>query len=142
MAAYKLVKKERQAAPSEIQQVLETNSTVVAKKSKEELPLISGIPVDAAVKRIKTPPVNKLSEVASEASAMISEAYREPVRVGVSIGATFNMGDYESLRVEAWLQDTTRENETAEQAFARLTDLVSNHVESLHERFVPTSKKK
>lgn len=45
-------------------------------------------------------------------------------RIGVSFGVTINMGDYQSLKVEAWAEGTKREGETSAQAYKRLYDLV------------------
>lgn len=50
--------------------------------------------------------------------------------VGVSIGSTINMGDFQSLRVDVWLSDEVRSNETVENAYARVTKTVN---ETLHE---------
>ena len=44
--------------------------------------------------------------------------------VGVSIGSTLNMGDYESLRVDVWLTDVVAENETVQQAYERVVSVV------------------
>jgi hypothetical protein len=43
-------------------------------------------------------------------------------RIGVSFGVTLNMGDYQSLKVEAWAEGTKREGETATAAYKRLYD--------------------
>lgn len=45
-------------------------------------------------------------------------------RIGASFGVTLNMGEYQSLRVEAWVEGTKREGETSVSAFKRLFDLV------------------
>jgi len=45
-------------------------------------------------------------------------------RIGVSFGVTVNMGDYQSLKVEAWAEGTKREGETSASAYKRLYDLV------------------
>jgi hypothetical protein len=44
-------------------------------------------------------------------------------RVGVSYGVTLNMGEFQSLRIDAWAEGVKREGETATQAFKRLFDL-------------------
>lgn len=44
--------------------------------------------------------------------------------VGVSVGITKNMDNYESLRVDCWLTDTVQEGETYEQAYARVVAVV------------------
>jgi len=45
-------------------------------------------------------------------------------RIGVSYGVTLSMGDYQSLRLEAWAESTKREDETSAEAYKRLYDLV------------------
>jgi hypothetical protein len=45
-------------------------------------------------------------------------------RIGVSFGVTLNMGDYQSLRAEAWAETTLREGETSTQAYKRIFELV------------------
>ena len=44
-------------------------------------------------------------------------------RVGVSFGVTLNMGEYQSLRVEAWAESTKRDGETSAETYKRLYDL-------------------
>jgi ribose 5-phosphate isomerase RpiB len=48
--------------------------------------------------------------------------------VGMSFGLTKNMGDFESLRVDAWLTDEVKEGETQEQALQRISDLLQTHL--------------
>lgn len=45
--------------------------------------------------------------------------------VGVSIGTTLNMGDYQSLRVDVWLTDNVNDNETTQQAYDRVVSTVN-----------------
>jgi hypothetical protein len=40
-------------------------------------------------------------------------------KVGASFGVTLNMGDYQSLRIEGWIETTKRPGETSHQAFER-----------------------
>ena len=47
--------------------------------------------------------------------------FSEVPTVGLSVGTTLNMGDYESLRVDTWISDKVSDNETFEQAYKRLT---------------------
>jgi len=54
----------------------------------------------------------------------ISPPLDEGDRVGVSFGVTLNMGEYQSLRVEAWAETTIREGETSTSAYRRIFDLV------------------
>lgn len=57
--------------------------------------------------------------------------------VGMSLGITKNMDNYESLRVDCWLTDTVKADETVEQAYSRvlgvidriLQDTVSSYTE-------------
>lgn len=51
--------------------------------------------------------------------------------VGVSIGTTLNMGDYESLRVDVWLSDKVRDTETVEQAYSRVVQTVDNTLQEI-----------
>lgn len=44
--------------------------------------------------------------------------------VGASLGVTKNMDNYESLRVDVWLTDSVKENETHEQAYERIIDIL------------------
>lgn len=45
--------------------------------------------------------------------------------VGASIGTTLNMDNYESLRVDVWLTDDVKSNETVEQAYGRVVQTIS-----------------
>lgn len=51
--------------------------------------------------------------------------------VGVSIGSTLNMGDYESLRADVWLTDEVREGETVAQAYQRVTSIVDETLQNI-----------
>ena len=51
--------------------------------------------------------------------------------VGVSIGTTLNMGDYESLRVDVWLSDKVSDTETLEQAYARVVQSVDSTLQEI-----------
>lgn len=54
--------------------------------------------------------------------------YAQP-KLGMSKGATINMGDYESLRVDAWLSDEVQDDETVEQAFERIEEILDTVLE-------------
>lgn len=60
---------------------------------------------------------------------------KEAPVVGVSIGTTLNMGDYESLRVDVWLTDTVSEKETVEQAYARVVKTVDTTLQKIVEQY-------
>lgn len=51
--------------------------------------------------------------------------------VGVSIGTTLNMGDYESLRVDVWLTDGVAEHETVQQAYERVVKVVDETLQNV-----------
>ena len=51
--------------------------------------------------------------------------------VGVSIGSTINMENYESLRVDVWLTDAVKPNETVEQAYQRVIKTVDSTVQEI-----------
>lgn len=55
----------------------------------------------------------------------------EPSIVGVSIGTTLNMGDYESLRVDVWLTDDVKGGETVQQAYQRVTGIVDSTLQDI-----------
>lgn len=48
--------------------------------------------------------------------------------VGVNIGITKNMGDFESLRVDCWLTDEILEGETQSDALARVGAIAYNEL--------------
>lgn len=45
-----------------------------------------------------------------------------PDKVGLNVGVTMNLGNYESARVDAWAESTVKEGETNEQAFERVNE--------------------
>ena len=51
--------------------------------------------------------------------------------VGVSIGTTLNMGDYESLRVDVWLTDNVHSNESVQQAYERVVSVVDETLQGI-----------
>lgn len=51
--------------------------------------------------------------------------------VGMSIGTTLNMGDYESLRVDVWLTDTVSCEETVPQAYARVAKVIDETLQEV-----------
>ena len=87
----------------------EDNTSVTKGTSKNQTVLKEGVPNDHSRKHIN-------SEV--------------PV-VGVSIGTTLNMGDYESLRVDVWLTDNVQENETVQQAYERVVSVVDETLQGV-----------
>lgn len=55
----------------------------------------------------------------------------EAQTVGVSIGTTLNMGDFESLRVDVWLTDKVAPTETTEQAYARVVQTIDKTLQEI-----------
>ena len=54
--------------------------------------------------------------------------------IGLSVGSTLNMDNYESLRVDCWISDTVKDGETVEQAYNRLREVLSaQFVETVNE---------
>lgn len=49
--------------------------------------------------------------------------------IGMSKGVTKNMDNYESLRVDVWLSDEIRENETPEEAITRIESFIDKALE-------------
>lgn len=79
------------------------NTTVTKGKKSEQTTLKSGVPRDQTVKTLSAAPM-----------------------VGVSLGMTLNMDNYESLRADTWLTDFVHEGETTEQAYQRVTKTVQD----------------
>lgn len=48
--------------------------------------------------------------------------------VGVAVGTTLNMDNYESLRVDVWISDEVQDGETIEAAYDRLRGVISNQL--------------
>ena len=93
-----------------LSQQAEENSTVTRGTSKNQKVLKEGVPNDHSRKRHN----NSSSPI-----------------VGVSIGSTLNMGDYESLRADVWLSDEVREGETVAQAYQRVTSIVDETLQNI-----------
>lgn len=86
----------------------EENASVTKGTSKNSVTLKQGVPNDHSRKHLSNTPV-----------------------VGVNIGTTLNMGDYESLRVDVWLTDEVQENETVQQAYQRVTAVVDETLQGI-----------
>lgn len=48
--------------------------------------------------------------------------------VGVAVGTTLNMDNYESLRVDVWISDEVQDGETIEAAYDRLRGVIANQL--------------
>lgn len=50
---------------------------------------------------------------------------------GLSVGLTLNMGDYESLRADVWLTDEVKDNETSEDAYRRIFEVIQKTLQDV-----------
>lgn len=87
------------------------NATVTKGTSKSQTVLKEGVPNDHSRKKH-------------------SYTGSAPI-VGVSIGSTLNMGNYESLRADVWLSDEVHEGETVQQAYQRVTAIVDETLQEI-----------
>lgn len=59
-----------------------------------------------------------------------------PVRtVGVNIGVTMNMGNYQSMRIDVWSTDEIREKETRKEAIFRVANDLANTLHELQDKY-------
>lgn len=65
----------------------------------------------------------------------IPEESHSPRKVGCNIGCTLNMENYESIRIDCWLTDEVRADETFEQAFSRILEIANNQVEEVAQTY-------
>ena len=89
----------------------EENTTVTKGTSKEQKVLKEGKPNDHSRKHLNG----------------------ETPTVGVNIGVTLNMQDYNSLRVDTWLTDSVQEGETIEKAYERVVAIVDKTLNGIVE---------
>lgn len=47
-----------------------------------------------------------------------------PERIGMNIGSTINMGEYQSLRVDVWYSSDVSTGETVEEAYNRVKEVI------------------
>ena len=84
-------------------------NTTVTKKTGREAPVTvkQGVPLDHAVKH---------------------KSY-ENAKFGMSKGATINMDNYESMRIDVWLTDEVREGESIREAYTRIEAILDEVLE-------------
>ena len=87
-----------------LKQIAVENTQVTKGTSKNQEVIKEGVPNDHSVKHL---------------SSQI---------VGASVGVTLNMKDYNSLRVDCWLTDEVKENETVEQAYERILGVIDKQL--------------
>lgn len=90
----------------------EENTSVRTGTSREPVEVKKGKPLDPHIKQGSTD--TKTGTV-----------------VGLNLGITKNMDNYESLRVDCWLTDTVKENESVEQAYERILGVIDNQLQSI-----------
>ena len=56
--------------------------------------------------------------------------------VGVSVGITKNMDNYESLRADVWLTDVVREGENISEAYQRITEIANDVLQDIVSEYV------
>lgn len=96
-----------------LQKQVEANTTVTKTVSKQAEPVKEGQPL--------------------EHSSMHNINKHNSRTVGVNVGSTINMGDFQSLRIDCWLTDTLLENETHTEGLQRLTEIASDHLRHMAE---------
>ena len=100
---------------SATKKTLDTNTNIVHKSSEGTTVVKKGVPLDHEAKHN---------------SHKCSCSSDSPI-VGVSLGITKNMDNYESLRVDCWISDKLQGDETKEEALNRLTGIVEKHLEEV-----------
>lgn len=88
------------------------NARVTRGTSKDQTVLKEGKPNDHSAKHLGGAPV-----------------------VGVSIGSTLNMENYESLRADVWLTSPVEEGETVQQAYQRVTKIVDETLQEIIQQY-------
>lgn len=84
------------------------NTTITKKVGREEPVVIkSGTPLDHSIKH---------------------DSY-EGAKFGMSKGCTLNMGEYESMRVDAWLTSEVFEGESIKEAYSRVEQILDEVLE-------------
>lgn len=97
-----------------------TDEEIVTVKPKVNVQATKGTKANQKVLKEGTP---------LEHSKMHNVTPTSPTRtVGVNVGITKNMGDFESLRVDCWITDEILEGETQQEALARLGEIASDEL--------------
>lgn len=89
------------------------NVSLIRNKSKNDTKEVKGTPLNHSEKH----------------TTLLTSGVMDNKRiVGINIGTTLNMGDYESLRIDCWLTDFVGPDETHEDAFRRVQDIASRQI--------------
>lgn len=103
----------RRKTNQSLEEQAQANTTAVKTVSKQPETLQEGQPLE----HTKMHNINKLSTRT----------------VGVNVGSTINMGDFQSLRIDCWLTDDLLEGETHTEGLQRLTEVASEHLRHMAE---------
>lgn len=104
-----------------LKQKAEENTTVTKKVAREAPETVKkGVPLDHAEKH--RPQDSDIPGVS-------------PKKVGISMGCTLNMDNYESMRVDVWLTDEVKPDETYKDALDRVTDIAQKHMMEVTDRY-------
>lgn len=95
-----------------LKQTAEENASVTRGTRKSAATLKEGVPNDHAKKHLESAPT-----------------------VGVSIGTTLNMDNYESLRVDVWLTDSVLEGELFYDAYDRVLSVVQGVLQDVVKQY-------
>lgn len=93
----------------------EESAHVTRGTSKNQKVLKEGVPCDHSPKHLGPAPV-----------------------VGMSIGSTLNMENYESLRVDVWLSTPVEPGETVEQAYERVNAILDKTLQEVVNQYTET----
>lgn len=100
--------KRMQTKQSTLKENARKSATVTKKTGREPAVVVKqGVPLDHAVKH---------------------NSY-EGSKFGMSKGATINMDNYESMRVDVWLTDEVREGESIYEAYTRIETILDEVLE-------------
>lgn len=95
------------------------NTTVTLKKGGDPEEVIKeGTPLDHEEKH-----------QAKEEGKIETTNVKRVQRVGMSKGCTINMGDYQSFRVDCWVVDEVQSEESIEEAYDRLSEVIDKQID-------------
>jgi len=96
-----------------LKEVAQENTSVTQGTKSAQKVIKQGIPLDHTVKHLSDTPT-----------------------VGVSLGLTKNMDNYESLRVDVWLTDKVAGSETVAEAYTRVRTVVEETLTEIVDEFI------
>lgn len=104
-----------------LKQKAEENTNVTRRVSREAPETVQkGVPLDHATKHRPQD-----SDIPGSS----------PRKVGISVGCTLNMENYESMRVDVWLTDEVNPGETYKDALDRVTEIAQQHMMEVTEQY-------